>query len=153
MAYTGKEIINLAVNIEKSRYELYYTAAKKIKGKNDLKGLFLDLAEKEAEHREIFEEMGRQYVSDNTGIREASTENRIVFAGAGHLFVNDFEGSTIAGKVKTPKDALEIALKLKNDNIRFFLHILKETQGTTRTLISRIIAQEKSQAEMIRRFL
>jgi rubrerythrin len=153
MGYTGTEIINLAVNIEKNRYELYQSAAKKIKRKNDLKNIFLDLAEKEAEHQETFKRLAEQYELENNGFSDPITNDHVNHTGFDHLFSNPSVSGDITGKIKTPKEALEIALMHKDENIRFFNELAKETEGNTKNLIYHIIAQEKLQAEMIRRFL
>ena len=148
MSYSSKDIIILAANIEQNRFEYYYSAAKKVKGKNDLKYIFLDLAEKEAEHKEVIKKLAMQYdieLYDTSGIGRNSNINH-TFA---HLFVNP----TSSPKVKLPKDVLRIAQKLNNDIIQFFHDLSKETVGNTKSLIHRIIEQEKANVELIGRFL
>jgi rubrerythrin len=57
MYYSGLEIIEIAVRIEENGEEFYTAAAKIFKEMTDVKGLFLDLAEKELTHIAIFQKL------------------------------------------------------------------------------------------------
>ena len=50
MYYTGNEIVEIAVRIEENGYAFYTNAAEMVGKENDIKSLFIDLAEKEVLH-------------------------------------------------------------------------------------------------------
>ena len=61
MYYSGQEIVEIAVRIEENGNEFYTAAAEMIKESNDIKGLFIDLAEKEILHISIFQKLAEKF--------------------------------------------------------------------------------------------
>jgi rubrerythrin len=55
MYYSGSEIIEIAIRIEENGQKFYTAAAEIIKGNEDIKVLFSELAEKELPHIAIFQ--------------------------------------------------------------------------------------------------
>ncbi len=59
----------------------------------------------------------------------------------------------MALQVKTPKEALEIALKFENDSVSFYTEMLKYARSDAKRLVQQIIDEEKEHAEEILKFL
>ena len=57
MYYSAKEIVEIAVRIEENGYAFYIAAAEMIREPNDIKNLFLDLAEQETMHTATFQKI------------------------------------------------------------------------------------------------
>jgi len=153
MYYSGQEIIEIAVRIEKNGYEFYITAAKSIKATNDIKHLFLDLAEMEVHHTDVFQKLAAQFEAENFEFDKEETEGYINFLADSHIFGKKDAGAKIAKEISSPKEALELALKFENDSVAFYEELYKKAKNDAGKMILEIINEEKSHVAMISRFL
>lgn len=153
MYYSGQEIIEIAVRIEENGNEFYTAAAKAIKQNNDIKGLLLDLADKELIHIAIFQKMAKKFEAENFEFNSDEVSDYINYLADQHIFGKAGAGAALAKTVSTPLEALEIALKFENDSVTFFTELEKRTQSDAKQLIRQIIEEEKEHAAEIQTFM
>ena len=153
MYYSGLEIIEIAIRIEENGYAFYETAAKMITETNDHKALFLDLAEKEMIHIAIFQKLASKFESEEFEFNLEDESDYVNHLADTHIFGKKDAGLDLARKIKTPKEALEIALKFENESVSFYTELLKRTHTEARGLIQQIIDEEKEHAAEIMQFL
>ena len=153
MYYSGQEIIDIAVRIEENGNEFYTNAAEMIRESTDTKSLFLDLAEKEVMHIAIFQKLADKFDADSFDFQEGDASDYINHLAESHIFGKPDAGKTLAQTVKTPKEALEIALKFENDSVAFYTELLKYARSDSKRLVQQIIDEEKEHAAEIRQFM
>ncbi len=88
MYYSGKEIVEIAVRIEENGYAFYIAAAEMIREPNEIKNLFLDLAEQET----IIPHPSRKYLK-NSNPRIMNRLKRIFQPTSGILPTNIYSES------------------------------------------------------------
>ena len=153
MYYSGQEIVEIAVRIEENGNEFYTAAAEMIKESNDIKGLFIDLAEKEILHNSIFQKLAEKFDAESFDFGAQDATDYINHLASSHIFGKPDSGKTLAKTLKTPKEGLEIAYKFENDSVAFYTELLKYTRSDSKKLVQEIIEEEMEHAAEIKRFL
>ncbi|NQV01062.1 MAG: ferritin family protein [Bacteroidia bacterium] len=153
MYYSGQEIIEIAVRIEENGNEFYTAAAKAIKNDNDIKGLLLDLAEKELMHIGIFQKLAEKFEAEKFEFNADEASDYINYLADQHIFGKAGAGVELAKTAHTPKEALEIAYKFENDSVTFYTELEKRTESDAKRLIRQIIEEEKEHAAEIKQFM
>jgi rubrerythrin len=153
MNYSGQEIIEIAVRIEENGHAFYTAAAENIHDSNDIKSLFLDLAEKEVMHIGIFQKLADRFESESFEFNADEAADYISHMADSHLFGKPGSGAELAKSLTTPKEALAIAFKFENDSVDFYKELLKRTETDAKKLISQIIEEEKEHAAEIKQFM
>ncbi len=153
MYYSGLEIIEIAVRIEENGYAFYNAAAGMIPEQNDNKALFLDLAEKEMVHIAIFQKLASKFEAEQFEFNPDDESDYVNHLADTHIFGKKDAGATLAKTIKTPHDALEIALRFENESVAFYSELLKRTQTDAKKLIQQIIDEEKEHAAEISQFI
>ncbi len=153
MYYSGQEIIEIAVRIEENGNEFYTKAAKAIGDNNDIKGLLLDLAEKELMHIAIFQKLAEHFEAEKFEFKADEEFDYISYLAEQHIFGKPGAGAELATTVHTPKEALEIALKFENDSVTFYTEMEKRTKTDAKQLIHQIMEEEMEHAAEIERFI
>jgi len=127
MYYSGEEIIEIAIRIEENGYVFYTAAAEAINKDIEIKGLLLDLAEKELHHIAIFQELAKKFETEKFEFKLDEAEDYINYLAGQHIFGEAGAGVELAKTVHTPREALEIALKFENDSVTFYTELEKRT--------------------------
>ena len=153
MYYSGLEIIEIAIRIEENGYVFYTAASEMIAEPNDNRALFLDLAEKEMIHIAIFQKLASKFESEEFEFKKEDESDYINHLADTHIFGKIDAGIMLSKTIKTPKEALEIALKFENESVAFYTELLKRTQTSARGLIQQIIEEEQEHAAEIMKFL
>jgi rubrerythrin len=153
MYYSGQEIIEIAVRIEKNGNEFYTEAAGNMKQNNEIKGLFLDLADKEVMHIATFLNLAERFEAENFEINMDEASDYINHLADQHIFGKTGAGVELAKNVSTPREALEIAYKFENDSVTFYTELEKRTESDSKKIIRQIIEEEKEHAEEIKKFM
>jgi rubrerythrin len=153
MYYSGLEIIEIAVRIEENGEEFYTAAAKIFKEMTDVKGLFLDLAEKELTHIAIFQKLADKFEPESFEFNKEESADYIGHLAETHIFGRKDAGAELAKTVTTPQQGLEIAYKFENDSVIFYQELLKKSSGNSKKLIFQIIEEEKEHAAEIKKFM
>ncbi len=153
MYYSGLEIIEIAVRIEENGEAFYTAAAEIIRENNDVKGLFLDLAEKELTHIAIFQKLADKFEPESFEFNKEESADYIGHLADTHIFGRKDAGAELAKTVSTPQQGLEIAYKFENDSVVFYQELLKKASGNSKKLINQIIEEEKEHAAEIKKFM
>jgi len=153
MYYSGQEITEIAVRIEENGYAFYTAAAEKIRESNEVKNLFLDLAEKEVLHIAIFQKLADRFEAEKFEFRKDEASEYINYLADSHIFGKKDAGTALAQTVKTPVEALEIAYKFENDSVSFYEELYKRTESDAKKFIRQIIDEEKEHAAEIKQFM
>lgn len=153
MYYSGQEIIDIAVRIEENGNAFYNAAANLIHDQPDIKGLFLDLAEKEVMHIAVFQKLADKFDAESFDFGAQDATDYINHLAESHIFGKPETGKKLAGSIKTPKEGLEIAFQFENDSVAFYTELLKFTRSNSKALVQQIIDEEKEHAADIKRFL
>jgi rubrerythrin len=153
MYYSGLEIIEIAVRIEENGEAFYTAAAEMIRENNDVKGLFLDLAEKELTHIAIFQKLADKFEPESFEFNKEESADYIGHLADTHIFGRKDAGPELAKTVSTPQQGLEIAYKFENDSVVFYQELLKKASGNSKKLINQIIEEEKEHAAEIKKFM
>jgi rubrerythrin len=153
MYYSGQEIIDIAVRIEENGNAFYNAAAEMVGEENDIKGLFLDLAEKEIMHIAIFQKLAEKFDAESFDFEQADATDYINHLAESHIFGKPDSGAVLAKTLATPRQALEIAFKFENDSVDFYTELIKRARSDSKKLVQQIIDEEKEHAADIKRFL
>jgi rubrerythrin len=153
MYYSGLEIIEIAIRIEENGYAFYTAAAEMISEQNDNKALFTDLAEKELIHIAIFQKLAGKFEAEEFEFNPEDESDYINHLADTHIFGKPDAGISLAKTVKTPKDALTIALTFENESVAFYTELHKRARSEAKGLIRQIIEEEKEHAAEIMAFL
>jgi len=153
MYYSGFEIVEIAVRIEENGHAFYSLAADMFRKPNETRGLFLDLASKELVHIAIFQKLAEKFEPENYDFSKEEASGYITNLADTHIFGKKDSGIDLAKKVKSPKEALEAALRFENDSVDFYTELAKRTHSDSQRLIQQIIDEEKEHAAEIKNFL
>jgi rubrerythrin len=124
-----------------------------IKGNNDIKGLFYDLAEKEILHISIFQKLAEKFDAESFDFSTEDASDYIAHLAESHIFGKPDSGVNLAKSLKTPQEGLEAAYKFENDSVAFYTELLKYTRSDSKRLVQQIIDEEKEHASEISKFL
>jgi rubrerythrin len=142
--FSGAEIIELAIRIEKNGEEFYNSIASTYNDE-ELKRVFKNLAAEERQHVVDFEklyeiEQHEDFFSPY-GWEEAS---HYFSAMAGSkVFTETNGGVEMAKKVQNSLAAIDIALKFEEDSLLFYYGISNSIKAQHQNVIREIINQEK----------
>jgi len=153
MYYSGQDIIEIAIKIEENGNEFYTNAAEMVTGTSDTKSLFLDLAEKEVMHIAIFQKMASKFDSESFDFTGEDSSDYVSHLAESHIFGKPDSGKALVKKVKTPKEALEIAYKFENDSVAFYTELAKHARSNSKRLVQQVIDEEKEHAAEILQFM
>jgi len=153
MYYSGLEIVEIAVRIEENGHDFYIAAAGMFRELTGTRDLFLDLAEKEIQHIAIFQKLAEKFEPENFDFSKEEASGYISNLADTHIFGRKDAGVELAKKIRSPKEALEAALRFENDSVAFYTELAKRTHSDSKRLIQHIIEEEKEHAADIRRFL
>jgi rubrerythrin len=153
MYYSGQEIVDIAIRIEENGSAFYNAAAGMIAEENDIRGLFLDLAEKEVLHIAIFQKLAERFDAESFDFEQADATDYINHLAELHIFGKPASGKELARAIETPRQALEIAFKFENDSVAFYSELINRARSDSKRLVQQIIDEEKEHAAEIKRFL
>ena len=153
MYYSGKEIVEIAVRIEENGYAFYIAAAEMIREPNEIKNLFLDLAEQETMHTASFQKIFEKFEPEDYEQAEEDFSAYIRNLADKHIFGKPEAGVTLAKTLKSPKEALRVSFQFENDSVAFYKELYSKTKSDSKKLIKQIIAEEEAHAARIKRFL
>lgn len=133
------ELLSIALRIEAEGYTFYSNIADRQTSEN-AKRLFLDLAQQERQHQEIFKKLIGD-ISQN----DSPMDNWVSEEVAGYL--KSYAGMLIFPTVERMKqvsfeEALNLAVEVEKDSIIFYSELLPYA-GNERETIKKIISEEK----------
>ena len=141
--FSGSEIIEVAIQIERNGSTFYRSLAESLDQK-DIKDLFTHLADEEEEHIKSFQALHdsfKEYKPSNSDEEEyyayiKSLSDRNVFTKKEGI-------DEIIKKIKGKEDALNMAMGFEKDSIVFFTEIHDLVKRTDKIAINELIRQER----------
>ena len=141
--FSGSEIVEIAVEIEKNGRDFYSSVALLLKDKK-AKDIFKYLAGQEENHIKVFEKM-------LAGVKkyeplEAYTDEYFAYVKAlseEHVFTKKKKGKEIAKTVKDGKRAVELGLSFERDSILFYYEMKNFVPGSEQNIIDELMKEEQ----------
>jgi len=143
--FTIQEIVEIAIEIEKNG-EIFYDILAESSETAILRDLFKYLSAEEKKHKVKFQEIlksvgGYQisevyYATEYMGYMKALADERV--------FRKDIQPQDIARSLKTPNEALDVAIGFEKDSI-IFLYEMREMVGESQSeAIEKLLTEEKT---------
>jgi len=137
-----REVIEAAVSIEENGYAFYKSVEGAIDDK-DVKDVFSFLAGEENRHivafKKIYEGIDDQ---EDTIIDDEDSSNYIKALAEKNVFTKKDAANDLVKNIKTPFDAINLALNFERDSILFFNEIKSFVSQDNRDLINKLIKEE-----------
>lgn len=141
--FNSVEVIEMAKDIEKRGLDFYKKQAKKTEN-DELKKLFLKLAEDEQEHYDTFSEMLEKAKeltdtdSDYVYGEDVSAYLRAIIEFT--VFPSEEE---VEDKINSIEDVLELAINAEKDSILFYREMMEYNNEDTNKILKRLVDEEK----------
>jgi rubrerythrin len=141
--FSGSELVNLAIEIEKNGLAFYSTLAQQAT-RPASKQIFTYLAEQEERHRAIFE--GMQQGAGKQPLDALSEEyDAYLRALVDSTIFTDLKAATLkATQARSEAEALEIGIKAEKDSILFYQEMRGLVRQRDRTTVGQMVAEERS---------
>jgi rubrerythrin len=141
--FSAGEILSFAVNVEENGREFYEMIAKKVK-KDELKKIFLHLANEEHKHKEKFEE----FLLDLDAFKPEENYPQSYFSYLKAYSDNIIFGKKNKGKIKaedisSAEEAVDFGIQIEQDSIHYYLEVKEMVPETQKKIIEKIINEER----------
>jgi rubrerythrin len=148
--YKATDVIEMALEIEKSGEIFYRTVAKKAKIA-ETKALFEDLAEQEVLHYKTFKKLSN-INWDQTLMPAGQMEQYMMYLQAviqSAFFEGRDKALALAEEVTDEKEALKMAMGFEKETLLFFHDLRDMVSGADQELVKRIIDEEKQHLQRL----
>ncbi|MFH1395107.1 MAG: ferritin family protein [Candidatus Omnitrophota bacterium] len=142
--FSGCEIIEMGIQIEKNGKEFYSELSEKFK-KEPAGEVFKCLETEEEKHVEIFNDIfatACSYVP-----KEAYPDEYFAYMNAlasQYVFTRKNTGKTVAEKLKNSDEALKLGIGFEKDSILFYEGMRQMVSENDRRLIDKLVQEEKN---------
>ena len=136
------DIFNFAVYIEEDG-EQFYRAQADVLGNSDIKDLFSQLADDEAEHKKVFTEMFADVEKIKPFENYPGEYQEYLREYADTLVFKREQVKTEAASVKTPADALQFAMQRELDSIAYYQELKELVGEKDRKILDQVISEER----------
>jgi len=142
--FSGGELIDIAVGIERNGVAFYETLQESTKDEST-SSIYRRLADMEKTHIDIFEGM-RTRLSDYQPEGDYSGEYDQYLRSLvnSHVFPNDKVARDTARQVQNDSHALQIAIGAEKDSVLFYMEMRELVRPVDRNMVDKVIAEEKS---------
>jgi len=144
ITFSGSELINIAIGIEKRGIAFYDTMAKSTEN-TATRDVFKYLADMERAHIHIFQGMlgeADKYQIPETYAGEYAAYLQALVDSA--VFTDDTITSEMATQASSDIEAMELAIGAEKDSILFYYEVKEIMPQRAQPTVSKIIAEEKS---------
>jgi len=144
IAFSGTELINIAIGIERRGIVFYDIMAKSTENAI-ARDTFQSLADMERAHVQTFYNMlteASKYQVPETYAEEYTAYLQALVDSA--IFTDDMITSEMATKAESDIEALELAISGEKDSILFYYEMKDIVPQPAQSTVNRIIAEEKS---------
>jgi rubrerythrin len=144
ISFSGSELINIAIGIERRGIVFYDVMAKSTENAI-ARDVFQYLADMEREHVQIFQGMlgeADKYQTSETYAGEYAAYLRSLVDSA--VFTDDVVTSEMATRAESDIEAVELAISAEKDSILFYYEMKDIMPQRAQPTVSKIIAEEKS---------
>ena len=143
IAFSGSELVNIAIGIERRGVIFYDTLTRSTKNVT-ARDVFQYLANMEREHIQIFQNMlteAEKYQIPETYAEEYAAYLQALIDNA--IFTDDFITSEMATKANSDIEALELAISAEKDSILFYYGMKEITPQRAQLTVNKVLAEEK----------
>ena len=135
------EVVEQAVQTEKTGYKFYTSMAEKFKENSDLAELFALLAEKELNHEKVFTEL-KSLIGDQEpeGWDEASLYLRAMVES--EFFLGSNKSLASIQNISSIREAVDFAIAFEKETLLYFIGLKDAVQQ--KDIVKSIIDEEKS---------
>ena len=144
ISFSGSELINIAIGIERSGIAFYDSMAKSTK--NDVaREVFQYLSDMERGHIEVFQNMLSE--ADKYQFAAAGDEEYTAYLQAlvdSAVFSEEMITSETATRAESDAEAIELAIGAEKDSILFYYEMKEIMPQQAQPPVNRIIAEEKT---------
>jgi len=147
--FSGKELIGIAIGIEKNGVAFYDSLASSAKDVT-AQDTYKYLADREREHIQIFQNMlgsVGDYQPPETYTEEYARYLRGLVDSA--VFADDKVAREMAEKVTSTAEAIQIGLRAEKDSILFYLEMQNLVRSSDRGVVNKIIEEERSHVRQL----
>jgi len=144
IAFSGSELINIAIGIERRGITFYDIIAKSTDDEM-ARHVFQSLVNMEREHIRIFQDMldeADKYQPPETSTEEYADYLRALIDNA--VFTDDMITSEMATRADSDIKAVELGISAEKESILFYYEMKDIMPQRTLPMIDKIIAEEKS---------
>lgn len=137
----AQEIAMMAITIEEKGMYFYQKVAE-IFPDEEIRNIFLRLAEEEKEHQRTFQHIFN--LSTGERVFEEDTAKYIHNLLASGVFPSKENMGELIARIKTPKEALAIGIQAEKEAILFYHEIIQNTASPeTKDVLSKLLEEEK----------
>ncbi|PLV58693.1 ferritin family protein [Thermotoga sp. KOL6] len=142
--FSAKELLSVAIRVEKEGEEFYRKLSDRFKDKPDIKEFFSYMSRQESEHARTFEKIGEELkVSEETYLDLSDAEEYLKSFVEGRFFP-DTETMEKYLKEKSVEEAIDFSISVEKETIIFYYEILELLKNEkAKSLVKGIIEQEK----------
>lgn len=143
ISFSGSELINIAIGIERRGIAFYETMVKSTKNAV-ARDVFRYLADMERNHVQIFQDMlgeADKYQPPETYAGEYAAYLQALVDSA--VFTDDMVTSEMATRVESDIEAVELAISAEKDSILFYYGMKDVMPERAQPMVNKIIAEEK----------
>lgn len=143
ISFSGSELINIAIGIERRGIAFYETMVKSTKNAV-ARDVFRHLADMERNHVQIFQDMlgeADKYQPPETYAGEYAAYLQALVDSA--VFTDDMVTSEMATRVESDIEAVELAISAEKDSILFYYGMKDVMPERAQPMVNKIIAEEK----------
>ncbi|MEE8470783.1 MAG: ferritin family protein [Dehalococcoidia bacterium] len=147
--FSGSELIDVAVGIERNGAVFYDSLANSTKD-SAIRGIYKDLADREREHIEIFQDMrgsAGDYQPQETYTEEYESYLKALIDS--NVFKDTNTATEMAAKVNSDLEAIQIGLGAEKDSILFYIEMRDMIRRSERDVVSKVIEEEKSHVRQL----
>lgn len=147
--FSGSEIVEIGVQIEKNGYDFYHSLLGQSKSPK-AKELFAFLADEEQRHIKVFQKI----LAGLEGYQPAESYPGEYFAymstlAQGYVFTKEGKGLEIARGVTDEKQAIDLGVGFEKDSIVFYEGMKKVVPKDDLKVIDQLIAQEQNHLKIL----
>jgi rubrerythrin len=142
--FSGRELIEIAIGIEKNGATFYNSLAGSTKNP-ETKGTYVYLADQEKEHAAIFKKMlsmVSEYKPPETYTEDYKRYLKALIDSL--IFSDDKVALEMARKVRSDTEAIQVAVGAEKDSILFYTEVRELVRPADRKVVKKIIDEEKS---------
>ena len=144
IAFSGIELVNIAIGIERRGIAFYDVMARSTENAT-ARDIFRHLADMERDHIKIFQgtlSEADEYQAPQTYSDEYSANLRALTDSA--VFPDEFATSKMTAEADSDIRAIELAISAEKDSILFYYEMKDIVPKRTQLIVNKIISEEKS---------
>ena len=142
--FAGSEIVEIGIQIEKNGRDFYNTLARQSKNPA-ASGIFKYLAGEEEKHIAVFQNiLNKTEKYEPAGLDADQYFSYMNALASGYVFTQRDKGESIAKKIKSDREAVDMGIGFEKDSIIFYEGMKKAVADYDLKVIDELIAEEQA---------